>query len=88
MAICECILSDTNIEHLKNLQKNLSLSGRSETVELLLKYLISNVDSISSNDFILIDDYFSEHPSFLHSFYNDFMISATFNSSSYFGDIH
>ena len=90
MAVCECILSDNTLDHLKILQNILQkgsfISGRSEIVEILLKYIVSDVNNISVNDLILIDDYFSDHPSFLHSFYNDFMISATFNSDSYFGD--
>jgi hypothetical protein len=56
-------------------------------VEILLKYIVSDVDGISVDDLILIDDYFSVHPSFLHAFYNDFMLSATFNSHSYSGDV-
>ncbi len=83
MVICECILSDNTLEHLKivqkMLQKDLSLSGRSDTIEMLVKYIVSDVDKISVNDLIVIDDYFSEHPSFLHAFFNDFMLSATFN---------
>ena len=90
MAVCECILSDNTLDHLKILQnilqKNPYISGRSEIVEILLKYIVSDVNNISVNDLTLIDDYFTSHPSFLHSFYNDFMISATFNSDSYFGD--
>ena len=86
MVLCECILSDSTLENLKKLQKILhkdsSLSSRSEVVEVLLKYIVSDVDGISVNDLILIDDYFSEHPSFLHAFYNDFMLSATFNPNS------
>jgi len=89
VAFCECILSDTTLKHLeilqKILQKDTSTSGRSETVEILLNYIVSNVHNISVNDLILIDDYFSDHPSFLHAFYNDFMISATFVSDSDFG---
>ena len=89
MVICECILSDNTLEHLKTiqkmLQKDLSLSGRSDTIEMLVKYIVSDVDKISENDLIVIDDYFSEHPSFLHAFFNDFMLSATFNSYSNFG---
>ncbi len=89
MIICECILSNNTLEHLKivqkMLQKDLSLSGRSDTIEMLVKYIVSDVDKISVNDLIVIDDYFSKHPSFLHAFYNDFMLSATFNSNSYFG---
>ena len=89
MAFRECILSDTTLEHIQILQKILkkgsSASDRSETMEILLKYIVSDVDRISVNDLILIDDYFSAHPSFLHAFYNDFMISATFNSDSDFG---
>ena len=89
MVICECILSDNTLNHLKTvqkmLQKDLSLSGRSDTIEMLVKYIVSDVDEIPVNDLALIDDYFSEHPSFLHKFYNDFMLSATFNSYSNFG---
>ena len=89
MVLCECILSDTTLEHLKTIQKMLqkdsTLSSRSDTIEMLVKYIVSDVDEISVNDLTLIDDYFSEHPSFLHTFYNDFMLSATFNSYSYFG---
>jgi hypothetical protein len=85
MVLCECILSDTTLEHLKTIQKILqkdsTLSGRSDTIELLVKYIVSDVDKISVNNLIVIDDYFSEHPSFLHTFFNDFMLSATFNSN-------
>ncbi len=91
MAFCECILSDITLEHIQILQKILkkgsSASDRSETIELLLKYIVSDVDRVSVNDLILIDDYFSTHPSFLHAFHNDFMKSATFNSNSYFENI-
>jgi len=58
------------------------MAARSETVEILLNYIVSNVHNISKNDLILIDNYFSDHPSFLHAFYNDFMMSATFVSDS------
>ena len=89
MVLCECILSDNTLEHLKTiqnmLQKDSTLSSRSDTIEMLVKYIVSDVDKISVNDLIVIDDYFSEHPSFLHTFFNDFMLSATFNSNSYFG---
>ena len=89
MVICECVLSDNTLNHLKTvqkmLQKDFSLSGRSDTIEMLVKYIVSDVDKISVNDLVVIDDYFSEHPSFLHAFFNDFMLSATFNSNSYFG---
>ena len=92
MVICECILSDNTFDHLKIvqkiLQKDFSLSSRSDTVEMLLKYIVSDVDKISVNDLIVIDDYFSEHPSFLHTFFNDFMLSATFNSNSYLVDVN
>ncbi len=87
MAICECVLSDGILDHLVTVQKLLhkdsSISSRSETIEILLKYIVSDVDGISVNDLVLIDDYFSAHPSFLHAFYNDFMMSATFISDSY-----
>ncbi len=89
MVLCECILSDDTLDHLKIVQKILhkdfSLPGISDTMEMLVKYIVSDVDKISVNDLIVIDDYFSEHPSFLHAFFNDFMLSATFNSNSYFG---
>ena len=89
MVTCECILSDNTLDHLKIvqkiLQKDIHLSGRSDTIEMLVKYIVSDVDKIPVHDLIVIDDYFSEHPSFLHEFYNDFMLSATFNSDSYFG---
>jgi hypothetical protein len=92
MVLCECILSDTTLEHLKTIQKMLqkdsTLSGRSDTIELLVKYIVSDVDKISVNNLIVIDDYFSEHPSFLHTFFNDFMLSATFNSNSYLADVN
>ena len=77
------------LEHIQILQKILkkgsSAFDRSEAMELLLKYIVSDVDKISVNDLILIDDYFSAHPSFLYAFYNDFMKSATFVSDSDFG---
>ncbi len=92
MVLCECILSDNTLEHLKTIQKMLqkdsTLSGRSDTIEMLVKYIVSDVDKISVNDLIVIDDYFSEHPSFLHAFFNDFMLSATFNSNSYLADVN
>ncbi len=92
MVICECILSNNTLDHLKIvqkiLQKDLSLSGRSDTIEMLVKYIVSDVDKISENDLIVIDDYFSDHPSFLHAFFNDFMLSATFNSNSYLVDVN
>ena len=87
MSICECILSDNTLEHLKNIQKILqmddSLSNRSGVVELLLRYIVSDVDDISVNDLILADNYFLDHPSFLHAFYGDVVMSATFYSDSY-----
>jgi len=86
MLICECILSDTTLKHIKivqnMLQKDSSLQGRSKSVEMLLKYIVCDVNEISINDLILIDNYFSDHPSFLHTFFNDFMMSATSNSVS------
>ncbi len=89
MVLCECILSDNALEHLKTIQKMLqkdsTLSSRSDTIEMLVKYIVSDVDEIFVNDLIVIDDYFSEHPSFLHTFFNDIMLSATFNSNDYFG---
>ena len=92
MVLCECILSDNTLEHLKTIQKILqkdsTLSSRSDTIEMLVKYIVSDVDKISVNDLIVIDDYFSEHPSFLHTFFNDFMLSATFNSNSYLVDVN
>ena len=92
MVSCECILSDNTLEHLKTIQKILqkdsTLSSRSDTIEMLVKYIASDVDKISVNDLIVIDDYFSEHPSFLHAFFNDFMLSATFNSNSYLVDVN
>ena len=87
MAMCECILSDNTMKHLetvqKILQKDFSLSSRSDTVELLLRYIIYDVDKIPTNDLVLIDDYFLEHPSFLRTFYNDVMMSTTFHPDSY-----
>ena len=87
MSLCECILSDYTVEHLKNIQKilemNSSVSGRSDAVRILLKYIVSDVNDISVNDLILIDDYFLEHPSFLHAFYDDVMMSASFYSDFY-----
>jgi len=92
MVLCECILSDNTLEHLKTIQKILqkdsTLSSRSDTIEMLVKYIVSDVDKISVNNLIVIDDYFSEHPSFLHTFFNDFMLSATFNSNSYLVDVN
>ena len=88
MSLCECILSDNTLEHLKSVQKilhkNDSLSNRSDVVELLLRYIVSDVNDISVDDLIRIDDYFLEHPSFLHAFYDDVMMSATFYSESYY----
>ena len=88
MSLCECILSDNTLEHLKAIHKILhkydSLSNRSDVVELLLRYIVSDVNDISVDDLICIDDYFLEHPSFLHAFYDDVMMSATFYSESYY----
>ena len=82
MVICECILSDTTLKHLKTvqniLQKDSSFSDRSDVVEILLRYIVSDIDKISLDDIVLVDDYFLEHPSFLRAFYNDVMMSATF----------
>ena len=87
MSLCECILSDNTLEHLKTVQKILhkddSLSNRSDVVELLLRYIVSDVNDISVDDLILIDNYFLEHPSFLHAFYDNVMMSATFYLESY-----
>ncbi len=62
MSLCECILSDNTLEHLKTVQKILhkddSASNRSDVVELLLRYIVSDVNDISVDDLILIDDYF------------------------------
>jgi len=92
MVLCECILSDNTLEHIKTIQKILqkdsTLSSRSDTIEMLVKYIVSDVDKISVIELIVIDDYFSEHPSFLHTFFNDFMLSATFNSNSYLVDVN
>ncbi|MFQ5476021.1 MAG: hypothetical protein ACE5DT_03210 [Nitrosopumilus sp.] len=87
MVICECILSNHTLEHLETVQKILqndsSVSESSGAIELLLRYILSDVDGISVNDLVLIDDYFSEHPSFLRAFYNDVMMSANLYSDSY-----
>ncbi len=89
MVVCECVLSDNIRKHIRIIQKKLqmdsSFSSRSDTVKMLLKYMVSDVDGLSINDLILIDDYFTEHPTFLYEFNNDFMMSATFNSDSHFG---
>ncbi len=82
MVICECVLSDHTLKHLEIiqniLQKNSSFSTRSDTVEILLRYIVSDIDTLSLDDLVLVDDYFSEHPAFLYAFYNDIMMSATF----------
>jgi len=82
MIVCECILSDDTHKHIriiqKILQKDYSSLGMSDTVAMLLRYIISDVDMVSVNDLFLIDDYFLEHPLFLYQFKNDVMMSATF----------
>jgi len=82
MIVCEYILSDDTHKHIriiqKILQKDYSSLGMSDTVAMLLRYIISDVDVVSVNDLILIDDYFLEHPLFLYQFKNDVMMSATF----------
>ena len=82
MVVCECLLSKTTLNHInivqKLLQENSQTLCKSDVVVLLLKYVLSETYVISLDDFTLIDQYFLEHPDFLHSFYNDVMISATF----------
>ena len=82
MVVCECVLSDGTLKHLetvqKILQKDSSFSSRSDVVDILLRYIVSDIDKISLNEIALVDEYFLDHPSFLSAFYNDIMMSATF----------
>ena len=87
MVICECILSDETLNHVKILQKILhrdsDFQSRSQAIGLMIKYVVSDLDGISLDDLILLDDYFFSHPSFLYGFYNDVMMSATFHPYCY-----
>ena len=82
MTFCNCVLSDNTLKHIKiiqkMLQKNSSFLSRSNTVEILLRYIICDIDNISLDDRALIDNYFLKHPTFLYAFKNDVMLSATF----------
>ncbi len=82
MVFCECIFSDNTLKHLeivqKMLQKDSSFSNMSDIVEILLRYIVCDIDKISFDNFVLVDDYFLEHPTFLHAFYNDVMMSVIF----------
>jgi len=82
MSVCECILSENTLKHVEiiqnMLQKDSSSSNRSDTVEILLRCVVCDVDDISSDDLVLINDYFLKHPTFLFAFKNDVMMSATF----------
>ena len=82
MIIRDCILSENTLEHLKIvkklLQKNSHVPSQSDVVVILLKYIVSNTNTIPLDDFTLIDQYFLEHPNFLNSFYNEVMMSAIF----------
>ena len=86
MTICECILSDDSLEHIKTvqklLQKGTNVRSDNEIVEMLLKYIVSGDDSSSLDDFTQIDQYFLVHPDFLQSFSSEIMISATFHLNS------
>jgi len=82
MVVCECILSDNTLKHLKIIQKILqkcpSFSSRTNTMEILLRYIVCDIDKISLDDLVLVDEYFLEHSAFLYAFNNDVMMSATF----------
>ena len=82
MVVCECILSDNTLKHLKIIQKMFQkchpFSSETNTMEILLRYIVCDIDKISLDDLVLVDDYFLEHPTFLYAFNNDVMMSATF----------
>ena len=82
MAFCDCILSDNTLKHLKIIQKMLqkdsSFSSRSDTLGILFRYILCDIDKISLDDLALLDDYFLKHPTFLYAFKNDVLMSATF----------
>ena len=86
MTICECILSDDSLEHIKTvqklLQKGTNIRSYNEIVEMLLKYIVSGDHSSSFDDFIQVDQYFLDHPKFLQSFSSEIMMSATFHLNS------
>lgn len=86
MVICECILSDETLKHVKILQKMLdrdsTFQSRSQAIGLMLKYVVSDLDGVLLDDLLMLDDYFSSHPSFLYGFYHDVMMSATLHDIS------
>ncbi|MFQ5782602.1 MAG: hypothetical protein ACE5GR_06060 [Nitrosopumilus sp.] len=80
-------MSDNSIKYIKTiqdlLQRQSSFRNGSDVFDILLRYVISEVDSIPINDLVLIDDYFSKHPAFLNVFLSDVMMSATSYSDYY-----
>ena len=81
MVVCECILSESTLNHInivQKLQENSQTLCNSDVIVLLLKNVLSETCVISLDDFALIDQYFLEHADFFHSFYNDIMMSTTF----------
>ena len=87
MVVCECVLSENTLKHVKIVQNMLHNEADSrygsDVFDMLLRYIISELDTIPVDDLILIDDYFTKHPSFLNEFYTDVMMSATFHSDYY-----
>ena len=87
MVVCECVLSDNSVVHIKNLQKLLqkgtSFPNASNVVEVLLKYIISDPRAITLDDYAIVDQYFLEHPKFMADFYDEIMMSATFHTDYY-----
>ena len=86
MVRCKCLFSNQTYDHIKNLQKlfqrNSLHVNSSLTVELLLEYLIPGEKKLSPKEFFLIDDYFMSNPNFMKIFYDDLLMSATFDCES------
>ncbi len=87
MAVCECIFSDNSFKHIqiiqKKLQKDHFTPTHSDVVGMLLRYIVFDYDMISLDDFVMVEQYFLDHPVFHYSFYNDVMMSATFDMEPY-----
>ena len=65
MVVCECVLSDSTLEHIDTIKKALeenSYFTHAELVEILVRYVLCDLDEISTDDLILIDDYFFLSP--------------------------
>ena len=87
MVVCECILSDDTFKHVQTIQEKLhrdsGFKSRSEAIELMIKFIVGDLENIPIDDLIILDDYFFSNPSFFYSFYDDVMLSATFHSDNY-----